>query len=267
YRFEWLLDGSLSGFTEALLPASATEPDDYWTCLVTPSDGLDDGPPAAASVLIGFEEKLADPPEPLLHYTFDGHLLDVTGNGYDGIGYGNLSYIDGALSQGLALDGDSSWVDTGFALNLGDFTASVWINNALSPSHKGPIVDRFPDWRLANEDGNVDEAWLSGQGLEASAFDSWSTGGPRYGVGYETASQGQWVHLVLVYDGLEMLLYVDGSLVDSTGAPGRSETPGTIWLGRKHLATAEYLEGALDDFILWDEALSPGEIAGLLDGL
>ncbi len=50
YRFEWLREGEASGVGIPVLDSSHTAPGETWTCEVTPSDGIEDGEPASASV-------------------------------------------------------------------------------------------------------------------------------------------------------------------------------------------------------------------------
>ena len=54
YAFSWSVDGSPSGHTAAVVPATDTFGGQAWTCSVTPNDGGDDGPDgvAAATVVI-----------------------------------------------------------------------------------------------------------------------------------------------------------------------------------------------------------------------
>lgn len=54
YTWTWLRNGVVSGAsTSSLLPASATSRGDRWDVLVTPSDGLSDGPAGTAGLTIG----------------------------------------------------------------------------------------------------------------------------------------------------------------------------------------------------------------------
>jgi len=52
YRYNWQRDGGLTELEASTVPASATLPEEIWTCLVTPSDGQDEGPPGQASVTV-----------------------------------------------------------------------------------------------------------------------------------------------------------------------------------------------------------------------
>lgn len=47
----------------------------------------------------------------ILHYQFEGDVLDSSANGNDGTLYGSPSFETGVLGQALVLDGDNDWID------------------------------------------------------------------------------------------------------------------------------------------------------------
>ncbi len=47
YSYQWLLDGQPTAYTDAVLPASATDFSQNWSCVATPFDGFDAGTPSA----------------------------------------------------------------------------------------------------------------------------------------------------------------------------------------------------------------------------
>ena len=54
YSYEWQLGGQTqSAYTSSSLPSSATSKGEQWTVLVTPNDGIVDGPAGSTSVVIG----------------------------------------------------------------------------------------------------------------------------------------------------------------------------------------------------------------------
>lgn len=52
YSHAWEADDAPTAYVEATLPASATAPGEAWTCVVTPNDGEEDGPPGEAGVSV-----------------------------------------------------------------------------------------------------------------------------------------------------------------------------------------------------------------------
>ena len=62
YTTRWTVDGAAWKGSADLVPASETHADETWTCLVTASDGQDDGPPGEASVTTSaFDPSAVDP--------------------------------------------------------------------------------------------------------------------------------------------------------------------------------------------------------------
>ncbi len=53
HRWTWTVNEKPSPLVSSYVPSDLTLPDDQWTCTVTPWDGLLEGPPGSASVVVG----------------------------------------------------------------------------------------------------------------------------------------------------------------------------------------------------------------------
>ncbi len=82
-------------------------------------------------------------------------------------------------------------------------------------------------------------------------------GGPTIGV----LDNGQFHHVAATYDGSMRRIYIDGLEVQSVADSGAIGTSGTndAYLGSLD-GTSEFFEGAIDEFTLYDRALSTQEI-------
>ena len=72
-----------------------------------------------------------------------------------------------------------------------------------------------------------------------------------------------WTHIVLVYDGNEICIYKNGvqqSDKYSGTLAAKSKTSGVFYLGRDQRTGATALNGNLNDFRIYDHALSPREV-------
>ena len=75
-------------------------------------------------------------------------------------------------------------------------------------------------------------------------------------------STGKWYHLALVYDGSNIVMYVDGKSIGSVGATG-AVCLSWDYMDGFHLGRSErgrYLNGYMSEARVWNKALTPGEI-------
>jgi hypothetical protein len=79
----------------------------------------------------------------------------------------------------------------------------------------------------------------------------------------------RWTHLVLTYDGQRVHLYIDGREDKVKSIPGGlRRSQGKLHIGRMGNGQWQYgFKGKLDDFILWNRALTEVEVLGLWTAL
>lgn len=155
--------------------------------------------------------------------------------------------------------GDAAWFDgTGLVevpgssnLNPEHFTVSAWVKPA-DDTARGAVVNR---WYAMDAWG----IWFdAGSYMFAVSFPDGSWGTP-VGVSAPGAA-GQWTHVAGVYDGQNVILYLDGVEVRRTpasGTPQVSDRP--IAIGN-HPAWDGF-RGAIDEVRFYDRALDPADIA------
>jgi hypothetical protein len=80
-------------------------------------------------------------------------------------------------------------------------------------------------------------------------------------------SNNVWVHVAAVYDGANMRLYKDGTLVGSKSKTGNIDTNGSVqtWIGGNppYAATRPW-DGAIADVMIYDKALTAQQITALM---
>ncbi|MHC4227932.1 MAG: LamG domain-containing protein [Planctomycetota bacterium] len=215
------------------------------------------------------------------YYPFSGNANDESGNGYDGTVYGATLATDrfGTPGSAYSFDGIDDYISV-------DYTAAFQL----------PVIT-FSAWVLPTVDlsAGTSPAWVVGRGedfdTDLAAFNllvAHSTSPLANGVSvlYETSgggdhffdtsvypSVGVWTHLVAsrAADGL-LSIYSDGSLIGqwlSTPDPASNSFQdlliGAYWYVPTP-ATAvitNFFTGAIDDVMIYNRALSPGEIADL----
>ena len=80
-------------------------------------------------------------------------------------------------------------------------------------------------------------------------------------------SDGQWHHLVGVYDGTHLILYVDGELDATAIATGRiRRNDWRVFIGENSEQTNREWDGLIDDVRIYSYALSPEEVKMLYEG-
>ena len=186
--------------------------------------------------------------------------VDSSGNGYDGTVYGNAQWIDGALQ----FDGVDDYVDLPIGSLISSLTNSsflVWVDF----SNAGGAWQRIWDFGsgeqinmfLTPRIGTADEMRFAI--TETSYADEDQTTAP------DTLPSG-WHHVALVIDIDNSVhrLYLDGELVaENTEARYSPSTLGETtqnWIGRSQYVADGYFNGSIDDFQIYNHAMSSNEI-------
>lgn len=205
----------------------------------------------------------------LASYSFEKDLDDSTGN-YDATTEGSDLYEDDDVIDGYALkfNGTDFYVDLPLASKIASMTDST-----------------FAIWVNIEEDS--DESWVRAFdfGTETDSYfyvtpRSYTAGAPRAiimpadsnEVGMyadEALTEGEWHHLAVTFGDGVMTFYVDGFFtytVETDLTPSDLGTPDHCWLGASPFHDDDnddsdgYYNGLLDEFKIYERALSAGEI-------
>jgi hypothetical protein len=204
-------------------------------------------------------------------YAMEDNVNDGSGNGRNGTAQVGSSFGTGPTGYGKAIvfDGTSGYVDLPIGTliqSLTSATFATWVNWAGT----GGAWSRIFDF---------------GTGIEVNM---WLTpnaaGGPRFAIttsgsvgesrltGQARLPGGGWHHVAVAIDGAtsEMQLYVDGAVVASgptSVLPADLGNTTQNWIGRSQYAEQygdPYLDGSVDDFRIYNRALSGPEIRCLV---
>ena len=198
-------------------------------------------------------------------YTFNGNVLDVSGNGNHATintaelttdRFGNLGAYEFNNSN-IEIDipfYDNSW---------NDYTFSFWfltdnINKRFQTifntiPHDGEGVsfnhpnasDQLSHWKTQTV--NVHE-W--------STFDG--TGNPFF----NDIQENQWYFVVVIKEGIDYKYYINGNLTQIS-TPEEENNTGLTGIRFGNIGSGEYLSGKIDDFSLWNRSLNHSEILEL----
>ncbi|MBN1516536.1 hypothetical protein JXA32_08195 [Candidatus Sumerlaeota bacterium] len=205
--------------------------------------------------------------ELVLYWAFNGNASDSSGNGLTGTVNGDATYATGHISQALSCDGYGDTVSLAYTseLALSNFTIATWVNVDTKNDVQGICgtrfgVDRTFDLKVATTYIHCDigdgTSWIN------TAVDIPSTAG-----GNLTA--GQWYHICYAVDGDagEVRMYINGALCATatlSSVPLFMQSGQTLHVGDSSgTNTTEYMDGMIDDFRIYNYALSASEVATL----
>jgi len=188
---------------------------------------------------------------------------DVTGDEHEATIEG-AEWARGKYGEGLRFDGEHDVVKVPnspeFALTEG-FTLEAWVRPESGSNEWAPI--------LAKEMGGGEAAeqlawWLYEGGKEANV----PVGGIEPTPGKEELAGAEdplpvdvWSHVALTYDGSQVVLYVNGELVDCSEAPsdGPRLSEGELQIGAA-TEQGDYFKGRIDEVKVYNRPLSGDEI-------
>jgi WD40 repeat protein/serine/threonine protein kinase len=201
----------------------------------------------------------------IAHWTFDQvegkKVLDSSGNELHGKLQGDAQIIsDPQRNSVLSLDGDGDYVDCGnssvFEMSR-QITVSAWIKvNTFDKKFQAIVTKGDKAWRLQREN-ETDALQFACTGLKVPSDRSSAVRGKM------DVNDGKWHHVVGVYDGTKMCLYLDGELDVSASATGSIKTNSDpVYIGENG-ERRRFWNGLIDDVRIYSYALSEEEIEDL----
>lgn len=169
------------------------------------------------------------------------------------------SLVDGYFGKALSFNG-TNYVDCGNVLNVTNkLTVEAWVKD--SGSSGGSVVGKFQAY---------DKRWhiYINSGFDGKIY--WNMGGWTYATSPTSDIGTDWHHLAMVYDGTEsgdsnrLKAYIDGTEIALTYSGPIPEALPTIFanvnIGR-HDSPSHFFKGLIDEVRIWDQALTPQQIA------
>ncbi|WP_330347260.1 family 43 glycosylhydrolase [Streptomyces sp. NBC_00582] len=241
----------------------------------TVTGSLPDGAALPVRAEVTVSEEGADvPADLLLHYGFDetsGNIaVDSSGHGYHGTYVRTPAFGTGVSGGSFSMSGASD-------------SPYVKIPNGVLKNADSVTVSTYAKWK-----GGSSWQWLFGLGPDSDKylFASPSNGSSKLYSAITKASwsaeskltagsqltAGEWRHVTVTLDGSTgtMVLYVDG--IEAARATGVTIKPSELYdadkdysgyIGRSLYAADPYFGGEVDDFRIYDRALSAAEVMEL----
>lgn len=212
----------------------------------------------------------ADPTADLSTHSNDGNVMGAAA--FTGAG---IAPVPGN-SMALTFDGDDDFVEVAHDDELdmtGAYSLSVWVDIDSVPANEyRPIAFR------GATDANDIEVYVQAVSGDLIVAHNRGNGGTIDFVGFEDPPVGSLFHLVVTFDGSDVVAYYDGvaaGVTNNTTAMGApDDTDKGWWFGKvDHSAfgtlaggdDVNLFEGLLDEIRIYSKALSADEIAALAD--
>ena len=163
------------------------------------------------------------------------------------------TWIAGKIEGALSFDGTDHHVSLSPIKALKGFHVSIsaWINSDTAASGYYPIVTQY-----AYSSGNYGYYFCLHDGKPAFYINE------EEAVSGSVIDEHEWCHLVGIYDGGTLALYVNGELADNdNNANGQFGIDDTAYIGADSLDN--YFDGLIDDVRVYNYALSADQIKGL----
>ncbi len=201
------------------------------------------------------------------YYPFSGDAFDESGNGNNGTENGGVALTNdrfGNANSAYSFDGIDDYIEIADDNSLDQqmsLTISTWLNFQSGGTGNPRIVEKGPG---ASSTGPYFFTTL-GTGSVRTLQLGLKDGVNQYDlITTETISENTWNHLVASYDGTNMAIFINGKLsaTQSIGSINLIQTDGNINIGRKHTGAA-LMKGQMDEFRIYDRALSTSEIVQL----
>jgi regulation of enolase protein 1 (concanavalin A-like superfamily) len=189
---------------------------------------------------------------------------DVSGQGWNGTLTGGAAWAAGNSGNAVDLDGTNDYValPSGVVSNVDTMTMAAWVN-----------LDTVSNWSRIFDFGSGTTKYMF------LAPKSGATGNIRFEIkngssvnsveGTSALATGGWHHVAVTLNGATGTIYVDGQKVGSGGVNIRPSQLGVTtqnWIGRSQFSADPYLDGRVDEFRIYNRALSAEEVALVING-
>ncbi|MFP6873345.1 MAG: LamG-like jellyroll fold domain-containing protein [Verrucomicrobiales bacterium] len=217
-------------------------------------------------------------------WPLDNDSTDASGNGFDGLDQGIITYSQpgaSAASASAALFAGGGHIDIPWdaALNTRDFSVTLWTNaDAAGGGHRSPVTNRDDvapggayrhGWIIYKNPNGLWQFWNGGGSINDGAWNAASAGSVDF---------GNWHHIAITYDSFTntKAFYVDGSLVTTSSPVAFSPNDSNIADGFTHqdedlhiggggdAGTSFRWMGLIDDVGLFRTALSGDQVAAIM---
>ncbi len=213
-------------------------------------------------------------------------VTDLSGNGSDGTFVGDIKWGKGKFGDGLVFSGVASQnfvqigkkgdADSLAALDFKDsegFSVHAWVYSEIEPVGKcviwkGRGCSTWSQWLLGTGAHENGDARIN----QASFHIRAGNGGGRNEALGDPLPAKEWIHLVGVWDGAKLYIYVNGELEGSADAAGPPwASPEEVYIGAdpgcENGNGRCHWNGIMDEIVIFNVPLSEGDVKLLGNGI
>ncbi len=189
------------------------------------------------------------------YYPFNGNANDASGNGNDGVNTGAVLTIDrhGNSDSAFYFSGSSCSTridaDVDMSSVLSSMSVSMWVNRNGNGCYNPRLFDFYDGGNNSNDWGEV---WFNGANLFNLS-----------GSGY--SDNDKWYNITIIINNSEnsRKYFIDGNLVNNIPNTKTLPLAGDFSIGRMNHPAYDAFNGIIDDFGIWNRALTEQEIQNL----
>lgn len=217
----------------------------------------------------------------LAYFPFSGNANDMSGNNYNGTLHGPTLTTDrfGNPNKAYSFDGINDYIDLNSYSSYFNIqqpvTFSLWVKSSLDNAQTIYCISdgSTQDYGTGLGMGNNLTNSLTNELLTAAHQPTVSE---FYIVGYTTTNRSllinnNWHHIVYVFNNVSTAIYLDNNLLSLTcnygtnnGHYGNVPNPALTLIGTRYAGSyGAYFQGSMDDFRMYNRALSAAEITAL----
>jgi len=197
---------------------------------------------------------------------FDGDAKDSSGDFNNGIVDGTTEYVDSPMGQAFSFNGSTCVhvLDSG-TLDVTRVTLEAWVKPSVSKQRsyarivfKGTNSPFKPLYFLAYDStGEYMRMVVYIGGLGKTAISTTAL-----------IDTDKWYHIAGTYDGIDVKIYVDGALENTTNVPADGDIDigmRDLGIGRNPEANIYGYKGLIDEVRIWNFALSQDQLGKVYD--
>lgn len=178
---------------------------------------------------------------------------------------GEPKVVAGKIGQGLQLNGSTDFIEVAESESLAtledQITMAAWIYpNALSGT--GDVINKWG----GNDDGNAIHFEINANGTLRMCLRQTPAVKIVDFTTTEAIKAKKWTYLTEVFDGKEGRIYFDGKMVASANGAGKIEVERKVFEIGGNTIDSRYVNGILDEVVIWNRALSDDEITKAMEG-